>query len=74
MKHPRKGVAGKRTGGTARKAIRAKLKCGATIKSIATAAHRSPSTISGIKSGAIKNPPRNLAGNVRRASCKKKKR
>jgi len=70
-KRPRKGVAGKKTGGAARRAIRAAEKRGATIIQIARAARRSPSTISAIKSGEIKNPPRNLAGNVRKAKGKR---
>ena len=71
-KHPRKGIAGKGTGGAARTAIRTARKRGCTSKTIGRAANRSPSTINNIASGNIRNPPRNLAGNVRK--CKAKKR
>ena len=73
MAKPKKGVAGKNTGGKARAAIKAKKRAGATTKQIARAAKRSPSTISGIASGKIKNPPKNLAGNVRKAKTTKKR-
>ena len=73
-KAPKKGVAGKKTGGAARKAISARTKAGSTTKQIARAANRSESTISGIKSGAIKNPPKNLAGKIRKAKTTKKKK
>ena len=66
-KSPRKGVAGKNTGATARKAINSAIKRGASLKSIGKAARRDPSTISDIKRGEIKNPPSNLAKNVRKA-------
>lgn len=72
-KKPKKGVAGKKTGGAARKAIQAKQKAGCTQSAIGKAANRSPGVISAIKKGTIKNPPSNLAGNVRKAKCKKKK-
>ncbi len=70
-KAPRKGVAGKATGGTARRAISTAHGRGCTDKSIGRATNRSASTINKIASGSIKNPPRNLAGNVRK--CKGKK-
>lgn len=72
-KAPMKGVAGKATGGEARKAINAKVKSGSTLKQIGRASNRSASTINQIKSGAIKNPPKNLAANVRKAKTTKKK-
>jgi hypothetical protein len=71
-KKPMKGTAGKKTGGAARKAIRAKVSKGCTMAEIGKMAKRSPGTISAILSGEIKNPPKNLAGNVRKAKCKKK--
>ena len=71
---PKKGVAGKKTGGAARKAINAAQKRGATNKSIGAATGRSASTIAQIDSGSIKNPPKNLAGNVRKAKATKKKK
>ena len=70
---PMKGTPGKGTGATARKAIRAAEKRGCTQAQIGTAAKRSASTISGIKSGTIRNPPRNLAANVRKSKCGKRK-
>ena len=70
---PKKGVAGKNTGGTTRKAISAKKKSGSTTKQIAKAAMRSESVISAIASGDIKNPPANLAGKIRKAKSTKKK-
>ena len=72
-KAPKKGVAGKSTGGAARSAIRAAKSRGATNASIGRATGRSASTISSIASGDIKNPPRNLAANVRKAKATKKK-
>lgn len=74
MAKPEKGVAGKKTGATARKAIAAAKKRGSTVKQIAKAAKRDPSTISDIASGEIKNPPKNLAANVRKAKTTKKKK
>lgn len=71
-KAPKKGVAGKNTGSAARKAINAKQKQGLTNKEIGKAAKRSPGVISAIDKGVIKNPPSNLAGNVRKAKKKKK--
>ena len=73
MKHPRKGVAGKSTGGKARAAIRSAKKRGATNASIGRATKRSASTIAQIASGDIKNPPKGLAANVRKAKATKKK-
>lgn len=73
-KKPRKGVAGKGTGGSARKAIRAAQKRGCTLSSIARSTRRDPSTIGDIASGKIKNPPRNLAGAVRKCKAKKRKK
>jgi DNA-binding XRE family transcriptional regulator len=70
-KAPKKGVAGKKTGGAARKAIKAAKKRGCTTEQIAKAARRDPSTINEIENGGIKNPPANLAKNV--AKCKGKK-
>lgn len=72
-KKPKKGVAGKNTGGAARKAIRTKEKQKLTQADIARAAMRDPSTISDIKTGKIKNPPANLAAKIRKAKPKKKK-
>jgi hypothetical protein len=70
---PQKGVAGKKTGGAARKAISAARKKGSSTKQIATAAMRSESTIGQIAAGSIKNPPANLAGKVRKAKRTKRK-
>lgn len=68
-KRPTKGVAGKKTGSSARKAIRSAKKRGATTTSIAKSAKRNPTTITDIELGVIKNPPRNLAANVRKAKA-----
>ncbi len=73
-KAPKKGVAGRGTGGTARKAIRAAKKRGASTPAIARAARRKPSTINNIASGNIKNPPKNLAKNVRKAKSSRKRK
>ncbi len=73
-KAPKKGVAGRGTGGAARKAISSAKKRGATTKSIAKAAGRKASTINQIASGNIKNPPRNLAKNVRKAKGSRKRK
>lgn len=73
-KAPQKGVAGKNTGSKTRKAIAAKKKSGSTVKQIARAAMRKPSTINNIASSNIKNPPRNLAGKIRKAKITKKRR
>jgi len=72
MKHPRKGVAGKNTGGATRKAIASKKRAGASVKQIASAAMRKPSTINNIASGNIKNPPKNLVGKIRKAKTRRK--
>lgn len=71
MAKAKKGTAGKKTGGTARKAISAARKRGATTKQIAAAAMRDDSTIALIENGTIKNPPKNLAANVRKAKASK---
>lgn len=73
-KKPQKGVAGKSTGGEARKAIKAAESKGRTIKQIASSARRSPDTISAIKSGEIKNPPASLAKNIRKGTKGHKKK
>jgi len=73
-KKPQKGVAGKNTGAAARKAIDEKQKKGLTNEQIGKAAKRSPGVISAIDRGVIKNPPSDLAGNVRKAKGKKKKK
>ena len=70
-KSPKKGVAGKKTGGAARKAISAARKRGSTTKQIARAARRDESTINLIETGTIKNPPKNLAANIRKAKATK---
>ena len=67
-----KGEEGKKTGGRVRKAIRKAVKRGATIKSIATAANRSPGVISDILSGEIKNPPASILPRISKAKAKKK--
>jgi hypothetical protein len=72
MAKPKKGVAGTNTGGTARKTIAAARKKGASTKAIASAAMRSPDTITLIETGQIKNPPSDLAGKVRKAKADKK--
>lgn len=71
---PKKGVAGKNTGGKTRAAISRKQKAGATVKQIARAAMRKPSTINNIASGNIKNPPRDLAGKIAKTKVRKKKK
>ena len=68
----KKGVAGKNTGASVRKAIGDAQKKGATLKQIGSAARRSPSVISAIKDGEIKNPPGNLACRIRKIKTKKK--
>ncbi len=68
-----KGVAGNGTGGAARKAIRAKVAAGWTMAEIGKLANRSASTIEQILSGAIKNPPKELASMITSASTKKTK-
>lgn len=70
---PKKGTAGKNTGGKTRKAIATKTKSGLTLKQIGRASNRKPSTIGKIASGTIKNPPANLAGQIRKAKVKKRK-
>ena len=72
MAFQKKGTEGKNTGGSTRKAIRSVVKKGCTIKSIGKASGRSPSTISKIANGEIKNPPKGLAGAIRKTRCKKK--
>lgn len=71
-KAPKKGTAGNRTGSSARSSIRAAQSRGCSVNSIARSTGRDSSTISKIASGAIKNPPRNLASNVRKCKAKKK--
>ena len=72
-KKPKKGVPGKKTGGSTRKAISSAKKRGATTKQIARAGMRSPGTINAIEIGTIKNPPKNLASKIRKAKSTKKK-
>ncbi len=72
-KAPKKGVAGKNTGGKTRAAIKSKKRAGSSVKQIAKAGMRHPSTIQSISSGEIKNPPRNLAGKIRKAKTTKRK-
>jgi hypothetical protein len=69
---PKKGVPGKNTGAAARAAIRAAQRKGMTLEQIGNIANRSESVISAIKSGEIKNPPRNVASNIRKRSTKQK--
>lgn len=71
-KKPKKGVAGKNTGGKTKKAINKKLKQGATQSDIARSADRDPSVISDIRKDKIKNPPSNLAGKIAKTKVKKK--
>lgn len=73
-KKPKKGVAGKNTGAAARKAIITAQKKGMTLEEIGNIANRSASVISAIKTGEIKNPPRNVASNIRKRSTTKKKK
>ncbi len=72
-KAPKKGVAGKGTGTTARKAIAKARKKGSTTKDIAKSARRDESTISAIEAGVIKNPPANLAKNVAKSKASSNK-
>lgn len=67
MAKSQKGVAGKKTGGTTRRAIASARKRGSTTKDIARAARRDDSTIALIESGVVKNPPKGLAGAIRKA-------
>ncbi len=69
-----KGEEGKMTGGKARKSIREQEKKGSTQEDIARATRRDPSTISAIKSGEIKNPPKELIANIKKAKTSKKKK
>jgi hypothetical protein len=65
-----KGSVGKKTGGDTRKAIRSAQKAGMSLAQIGRAAGRDASTISGILSGAIKNPPGGLATTIRKKTMK----
>jgi len=67
---PKKGVAGKGTGSKTRSAISGAQAKGCTLASIAKSSNRSPSVISAIKSGTIKNPPSNVASAIQKG-CKK---
>jgi len=69
-KKPKKGVAGTNTGAKTRAAINTAQDKGCTIAQIAKDSNRSPSVISAIKSGTIKNPPSNVATAVQKG-CKK---
>ena len=71
MASQKKGTIGKKTGGTTRKAIKAAMKKGCTAEEIGRKANRSPSTISKIATGEIKNPPKGLAASIRKTKCKK---
>ena len=68
-----KGGQGKKTGPKTRKAIRDKLKQGATLEEIGMAVGRDDSTIGAILNGVVKNPPNGLAGKIRSIKVKKKK-
>jgi len=79
MKHskkvkPKKGIAGKATGTAARKAIKAAENKGISLTSLGskTGVNRSASTLSAIKSGSIKTPPKSLAENINKAVRKTK--
>ena len=63
---PKKGVAGKGTGAKTRAAIAGAQKNGCSLKEIADLSDRSVSVISAIKSGAIKNPPSDVASDIQR--------
>lgn len=69
---PKKGIAGEDTGDKSRKAIKKAKARGATDASIGKAANRDESTIGQIERGSIKNPPEDLAGNVKKAKSIKK--
>ena len=71
-KKPMKGVAGKNTGAKTRAAINSAQKKGCTLKEIGAASNRSPSVISAIKSGDIKNPPADVAAAVQKGCTKAK--
>lgn len=60
----KKGVAGDKTGGPARRAIEAAIGRGCTTAQIAKAAKRSASVIGQIRRGEIKNPPAELVSAV----------
>lgn len=71
-KNPKKGVAGKGTGGSTRNAIKAAMNRGCTAEQIGNESGRSGSTISKIASGDINNPPADLSKKIR-AACKRVK-
>lgn len=62
-----KGIAGNKTGGKARSAIRSKS-C-LTNSQIARKVGRSASTIAQIRSGGIKNPPKELVARIKKLNC-----
>lgn len=64
-KKPKKGVAGKNTGAATRNALKGKRSY--TDKQVGRKVNRSGSTLSQIRTGSIRNPPANLAGNIRKA-------
>ena len=72
--HFKKGVAGKGTGGTARKLINKAMKKGKTNVDIGKTAGRSGNTISQIKRGDITNPPKELLKGLKRAAGGKAKK
>ncbi len=63
---PKKGVAGKKTGPSAKEAIKSARSKGASTTQIARAAKRSTSVITAIERGDIKNPPSDLDNNIRK--------
>lgn len=66
MPRSMKGIPGKNTGPSARRAIRAARKRGLTTKQIARAARRSTSVINAIENNVIANPPAEVARRIRK--------
>lgn len=69
-----KGTEGKKTGAKTRRAITSKVRGGSTLKQIGAKVNRSPSTISNIRTGKIKNPPKSLSGAIRKSRPAKTKK
>lgn len=68
-----KGDIGKGTGAATRRAIKTKVKQGATLEDIGRKANRDSSTIGDILGGRIKNPPAGLASQISKTKAPAKK-
>lgn len=68
-----KGDIGKGTGAATRRAIKTKVKQGATLRQIGNKVNRDASTIGDILGGKIKNPPKGLAGQISKTKISPKK-